>query len=262
MRITVGADPEMFAMKGGQYFSAFGMVPGDKENPHKVNYGAVQVDGMALEFNIDPADSADSFLFNIKSVMAQLRAMTPGYEVVADPVARFSPEYMAQQPLAALLLGCDPDYNAWNSQENIKPDSTLPIRTGAGHIHLGWADGVAITEDHINICERIVKQMDFYLGLPSLLYDAAVERRSMYGKAGAYRPKSYGLEYRVLSNRWLADDRLITWAYKNSVLALESLQDSDLCDQYGDIQSIINNSDIASAQRIIASARIPTPELS
>ena len=28
----------------------------------------------------------------------------------------------------------------------------------------------------------------------------------MYGKAGAFRPKPYGMEYRVLSNFWLTSD--------------------------------------------------------
>lgn len=54
---TIGADPEVFVGREGQFFSAHGLVPGNKRRPHKVDRGAVQVDGMALEFNIDPASS-------------------------------------------------------------------------------------------------------------------------------------------------------------------------------------------------------------
>ena len=53
--ITVGADPELFVKKGRSFQSAYGMIPGTKQKPKKVIKGAVQVDGMALEFNIDRA---------------------------------------------------------------------------------------------------------------------------------------------------------------------------------------------------------------
>ena len=56
-QILVGCDPEVFVAKGGKFISAHGMIPGTKKAPHKVERGAVQVDGMALEFNIDPAAS-------------------------------------------------------------------------------------------------------------------------------------------------------------------------------------------------------------
>jgi hypothetical protein len=35
------------------------------------------------------------------------------------------------------------------------------------------------------------------------LWDSDKKRRELYGALGAYRPKSYGVEYRVLSNAWL-----------------------------------------------------------
>lgn len=41
------------------------------------------MDGMALEFNIDPAANEDDFAINVQSVFDQLRAMVPEFEVVA-----------------------------------------------------------------------------------------------------------------------------------------------------------------------------------
>ena len=70
MQILVGADPELFVKNpnSGEFISAHGMVPGTKYDPYKVDKGAIQVDGMALEFNIDPARTVDEFVRNITEV--------------------------------------------------------------------------------------------------------------------------------------------------------------------------------------------------
>lgn len=161
--ITIGADPELFLKQADRYLSAYGLIPGDKVNPHAVEFGAVQVDGMAVEFNIHPADSREVFVHNIKAVMAQLREMLPDYDVVPDSVATFDDDYLKQQPDAALDLGCDPDYNGWTMQENKKPDYRLSFRTGAGHVHVGIGH-FKFDDKHLHMCSSLVKQLDFYLG--------------------------------------------------------------------------------------------------
>ena len=213
----------------------------------------VQVDGMALEFNIDPASTEDEFCINVQDVFNIMKLMVPEYEVVAVPVADFTDEYLRKQPAAALELGCDPDYNAWTSEANRKPNSSIPMRTASGHVHIGWTDKEDINDkNHINRCEIVSKQMDFYLGLPSLVYDADIRRRSMYGKAGAYRPKPYGVEYRTLSNAWLNSDRLIKWVFRATKRGVEAAMNNNLLEEkYGDIQEIINNSDVKEAMKII-----------
>lgn len=257
--ILIGADPELFAKSGDTYLSAHGMIPGDKKNPHRVKDGAVQVDGMALEFNIEPAATRQEFRTNIYSVLEQLRAMVPEVEVVADPVARFTEDYMATQCREALELGCDPDYNAWTGLRNRRPDVSLPIRTGSGHVHIGWTE-TEIDQAHIDMCEPFVRQLDFYLALVSLTFDSDTERRSMYGQAGAYRPKTYGLEYRVLSNKWLSDPTLVDWVYDSTVACFDSMfEGPPLFEKHGNIQPIINNSDIAAAKAIIEEENLPVP---
>lgn len=252
--ILIGCDPEVFVKRGGLFKSAHGLIKGDKKNPQKVPFGAVQVDGMALEFNIDPAASEDEFALNVTNVFTTMRNMVPDYEVIACPVAHFDAEYMRQQPAEALELGCDPDYNAWTNQPNIKPNAERPMRTASGHVHIGWTDGEDITsKDHIERCNLVVRQLDFYLGLPSLVYDADIERRSMYGKAGCCRYKPYGVEYRTLSNAWLTSQKLMKWVFRNTKAGVLSVMEgSNLVDKYGDIQDIINNSDVVAARRIIA----------
>lgn len=254
MQFLIGSDPELFVMKGEEYLSAHGMIPGDKKNPHLVTDGAVQVDGMALEFNTNPAENEEQWVYNLSSVMAELCAMVPEFEVVAHPVAKFTPEYMEQQPEEALELGCDPDFNAWHDgAEYTKPNACLPMRTGAGHVHIGWTKDANLGDaGHVLMCHQLVRQLDFYLGLPSLLFDDNVERRSMYGKAGCHRVKTYGVEYRVLSNKWVGDEHLQRWVFRATHEAINQLlKGNDLAKKWGNIENIINNSDVERALTII-----------
>ena len=62
MDFLFGADPELFVKRDGEFKSGHGLIEGGKENPYPVERGAVQVDGMALEFNIDPAADEDNFV--------------------------------------------------------------------------------------------------------------------------------------------------------------------------------------------------------
>lgn len=258
MSILIGCDPELFVKQQGIFKSAFGLITGDKKSPQRVRNGAVQVDGMALEFNIDPAKDEDEFCYNVNDVLEQMKLMVPEFEVVATPVAHFTDEYMKQQPPAALELGCDPDYNAWSNTINVKPNAQRPMRTASGHVHIGWTNNEETTnEQHAERCRMVGRQMDFYLGLGSLMYDSDTERREMYGKAGCIRYKPYGVEYRTLSNRWLNDDKLIRWVFRAAKKGVEDLMAGrNLSEKYGDIQSIINNSDIKEAKKIITREKL------
>ncbi len=219
MDISVGADPELFlADAKGTLVSAYGAIPGDKHNPFVVENGAIQVDGMALEFNIDPAKDEDSFVKNLNSVMNTMTSMLPhGGSISVVPVAEFGAEYIQSQPENAKRLGCDPDFNAWdNGNVNQPPNGELPFRTAAGHVHIGWTNVEdRLDYEHMQECCNVIKQMDFFLGMPSLLFDKDTKRRTMYGKPGCFRPKSYGAEYRVLSNQWLLNDDLKRWVFRS-----------------------------------------------
>lgn len=257
--ILLGCDPEVFVKKEGIFKSAYGLIKGDKKNPQKVHRGAVQVDGMALEFNIDPAGSEDEFFVSVDTVLTHMKSMVPEYEVVATPVAHFDLAYLQAQPEEAKELGCDPDFNAWfGGDANPRPDGGRPMRTAAGHIHVGWTENENIDDpDHRGRANMVVKNLDFFLGLTSLEYDMEAERREMYGKAGACRYKSYGVEYRTLSNAWLQSEKLMRWVYRAARKGVEeTMAGNMLFERHGDIQAIINTSDLKAARAIIKSENL------
>jgi len=261
MRFRFGADPELFVTEKGRFVSGHGMIPGDKKNPHPVKFGAVQVDGMALEFNIVPAEDEGSFVHNLVSVMDQMKEMIPGYELNPVPCADFDKEVLAAQPEEALMLGCEPDFNAWTGEENPRPDAGVDFRTGSGHVHIGWTeDQVAEDAKHRGIAFRIARQMDFYLGLPSLFFDADNRRRFLYGKAGACRIKPYGVEYRVLSNSWLSSKERMGWVYRSAEKAMKDASNGIFLEnRFGDIQHIINAADVKEAKLILDQTDIAIP---
>jgi hypothetical protein len=231
----IGADPEFFVTYKGKLTSAFGLIPGTKTEPWKVKKGAVQVDGMALEFNIDPANNYTAFEENMDAVFSQTMKMIPGYEILVEPVAKgaslilpssvadFGLSYISSQPKEARELGCSPDFNAYTKKVNPSPSENTPFRTASGHIHVGWcADRDINNESHLEACRTLTKALDVYLGIPSLIWDEDDRRRMLYGAAGAFRPKSYGMEYRVLSNKWITNPLLRKTVYHNTIKAIEA----------------------------------------
>lgn len=224
LKITIGCDPEVFATKNGKFRSAHGLVPGTKEEPYRVENGAVQVDGMALEYNIDPVDNVEDFVHFNQSVLAQLKAMLPKYELAVTPACKFNGNHFRRQPDEAKMLGCTPDFNAYTLKENPIPDNKTTLRTASGHIHVGFCEDADITSrDHMVRCATLVKQLDMYLGLPSVLFDPDTTRRKMYGLAGAFRPKPYGVEYRVLSNAWLLSEERMRFVFNQTITAVNDL---------------------------------------
>lgn len=226
MDILIGADPEIFVKdRDGNLVSAYGMIPGTKKEPHKVPFGAVQVDGMALEFNINPAGTFEEFAANIGTVMNDLKHMLPeGHSFAIQPTADFGRELIDAQPEEARALGCEPDFNAYTGHENPRPNADAPFRTASGHIHIGWTqDEDPFDPDHFEACRMLTKQLDTLLAVPSLLWDYDTKRRELYGALGAFRPKPYGVEYRVLSNAWLTNPLLIEFVYRQTMYATNRL---------------------------------------
>src|SRR5690606_27611941 len=97
---------------------------------------------------------------------------------------------------------------------NDPPAAHTLLRTAGGHIHVGYDNpDNAMSAD-------IVLAMDVMLGVPSVLIDGDTRRRQMYGKAGCFRFKEYGLEYRTLSNFWIMSEERIRWAFRQTQQAV------------------------------------------
>jgi hypothetical protein len=113
------------------------------------------------------------------------------------------------------------------------------LRVAAGHVHVGWTEDANILDArHLRHCRDLVKQFDWFLGAWSIRHDKDLTRRKLYGKAGSYRPKPYGMEYRTLSNFWISSPAKRTAVWNRMQEAVEMMP----YHFYPEINSGVNNS--------------------
>ena len=245
--MKLGCDPELFLLKNGKLKSICGMLGDhDKWNPMQLEglpQGcSILEDNVALEFNTTPATTEEEFVKYIKLVKQEFLKKYQGFKFSSLSFAKF-PDEELQHP-GAHIFGCEPDFNAWTGEPNPKIVPPSPnARSAGGHIH------VETSLDRYTV----VRAMDLYLGVPSVLMDrSGAPRRLMYGKAGAFRPKDYGVEYRTLGNFWTMKDKTIRWAWQQTERALSMANNPpDFLSLADEIQEIINNNNVDLAKDMV-----------
>jgi len=258
-RFLFGADPEVFVYDSSKrrYIGGHGLTTGTKRRPRKVCWDIhVQVDGMALEFNILPAINSEDFVDRIhkgKRLLNQIVKEQGNYKVVARPTVTFRESEWDKAPNEAKILGCDPDFCAYDGVViNEPPNAEVNFRTGAGHIAIGWAEDIPTTNKMFKqICAAMARELDATIGVASLLFDNDKKRRTLYGKAGCFRPKPFGVEYRTLSNKWVKNQRLTTFVYDCALIAVRNMMYIDerplISTQAPEIREIINENNVKEA---------------
>ncbi len=223
-----GADPELFLRdsKTQEPVTSIGLIGGTKTNPRSIGDGyAVQEDNVAVEFNIPPAKSSKEFKNSLLHVLNYLNeTLNPqGLSLDISPTMDFSHEQL-EHPQAQ-ELGCEPDYNAWTRDVNPRPTAPPTLRSSGGHLHIGY------DTPNVETSLELIKAHDLFCGVASIMYDGDVRRREVYGKAGAHRIKSYGVEYRTLSNFWIKTPELMEWLYAQSEKAVAFVNDGNVIDE-------------------------------
>lgn len=220
MQFKIGADPECFVRDDLSVRSIIGKIGGTKEQPRPIEElgegFAVQEDNVALEFNIPACGTKPEFVKAILDTTGFLESvLVSRYGLTFDKRSAVSFPQTEMYDPKAFLFGCEPDYNAWTRKRNPRPSAHDKfLRSCGGHVHIG----VSGLDPH-----EIIKACDLFLGVPSVLMDNGELRKNLYGKAGAFRQKSYGVEYRTLSNYWIFDQALVEWVYDNTERALDAV---------------------------------------
>jgi phiEco32-like amidoligase-type 2 protein len=258
--LTLGSDPELFLFSEemGKYIPVCGLIGGTKEEPKPISEEGhfVQEDNVALEFCIPPCTSQEEWVKHINFVkdyvtndLLQPLGLVPKY--VAS--CKFDIDDLLS-PQAA-HFGCTPSFNAWTGERMIVDREDPTLRTTGMHVHFGYDN------PDTDISMAIIQAADLFLGVQSVLLDPDTERRKMYGKAGDYRLKKYGVEYRSLSGYFLENDTLIKWVYDNAKRAVDFVNANGIITNPQDIQDCINNCDKELALEILDDYNIEVLQL-
>lgn len=239
--MRIGTDLEYLVLNSSGTAVPAGLLglTGRKGHPEPLKHGGVEVDCCAVETTPKPATNPKEFAKNILGVLAEVQKRYPQYKFATKPSHVFPVAELEAAPYA-MEMGCQPDYNAWTKAENPRPSGPEGLRSFGGHVHV--EGGTELT----------VKAMDLVLGTWSVINDPDQDRRKLYGKAGSFRFKPYGIEYRVLSNFWCDNRALIEEVFTLTRLAQRMSEDqlNKMVATYGGpdaIQSIINTSNVEMA---------------
>lgn len=251
--ITVGSDPELFIIntKTNKVVSSIGLIPGVKGHPwkskeFKSGYG-LEIDNILAEFNIPPARDCDAFIESIEYMKNFIRKFVkeknPDLDILCSASQIVDEDQLQSEE--AKLFGCSVDYNAYTLEPNPKPNGeSTNLRSAGMHIHLGY--DTPNTETSL----ELIRYMDIFLGVPSILLDTDTRRRSLYGKAGCFRLTPYGLEYRVLSSYFMSSRKLMEFVWNGTMSAIRALNNGLGRVSANSVVKTINNSKMADAKDI------------
>jgi hypothetical protein len=250
--LTVGSDAEIpVQLLTGEFIPVTGLVGGTKAEPKPLAKLAkgffVQEDGPNLEFNIPPAKSPLGFTANINTAVKACAELLPASIVLAHGTSYYKLNAKFFRAIKSLRqMGCEPDYNCWTEEENPRPEDDGIHRVAGAHVHVGWDN--PNNEDRLHL----VKCLDLTASYRYHQFES-LERKKMYGKCGAFRPKRYGVEYRSLGNWWLSDNygQHIFAAVQNAVILVN--QKFTFSKEEGDaLQKYVNNGTVdRAAQKLL-----------
>jgi phiEco32-like amidoligase-type 2 protein len=213
--LTLGSDPEMFVFSGIKLLPAYEFLP-SKEHARDMYW-----DGFQAEWKYDHENNycQNNLVCYTRVRMRELQNLAqrvkPNARLSLVNVIRISDETLKTARPEHVELGCMPSYNAYGLKgEPVYDPRKLLHRFAGGHMHFGtWK----ATKPPYT---KIVKTLDSILGVWSVGVARKMDdpiRRKHYGLPGEFRMPQYdnglGVEYRVLSNWWLASPAVmqLTW---------------------------------------------------
>lgn len=232
MQFTFSSDPEfMIADKKNNYKSAIGIVPGSNHRrfcipPHEFFY-----DNVLAECAIHYGESKEEVIHNFRDCFKKYADLIAPYKLVPKASCLYPKEEL--QSRAALEVGCNPETCAYTFQDFQKDEclfANTQLRTAGGHIHLGNSIIDQYSDCQKNYYNRLflVRMLDLFLAIPfvQINNDASEKmRKQIYGQAGRYREKPYGIEYRTLGNFWLSSPKLVSLVYDICEFSLNFIYD-------------------------------------
>lgn len=245
---TFGSDPELFIFNNNKPYSAIKVLKGDKDNRTKIRNHEFYYDNTMAECAIKPSLSKEETIANFKECFEIYADLVKPFKLVPLASARFAPEELEHED--ARKVGCEKDFCPYLMKQMSPPVNEIlndNLRSCGGHIHIGSEILKNDGSDPI----LFIYMLDLFLAIPSLWIDkdkSSIIRRKLYGQAGRYRVKEYGLEYRSLSNFWIKSPKLVELIYDICMFSLDFLESGKANVLWSfDIEKAIETSNLADA---------------
>lgn len=237
--VKFGCDPELFFMKESKVYPSSFVVRGYNDDD-------VVEDGFQGELNPDEdccrEEAGKYILYALNS--ARSLAKGAGAELSFNVGHTIDDELWSKAPTKVKRFGCNATNSVYEPKFKRVTGLRRRFRAAGGHIHVGK---LTLRDNP----DKAVKLMDIFAGNTAVLLDRDPDnalRRKDYGRAGEYRLKSYGLEYRVLSNFWLRSYTLwstVSGLIRNAVGVLEHGMADELISRFDmrKVRNAINEND-------------------
>jgi len=225
--ITLGSDPEYFVkhIPTNTIVSGIGFVGGTKNEPLILDNetGITRTEDCTLaEFQFPPVTSKEDWLYMFKKLVQKGNEHLGQYDMcLVTGSSHIYDDAELLHPMAR-TFGCSPSTNAWTkeTQYSCGPEEAGNLRSAGAHIHIGTTSDIS-EDDAYNL----IRVLDVFLGVPSVLIDTDTQRRKLYGKAGECRFRVIKgvivMEYRTLGGNMLESEELIGWIYDQTMKAIE-----------------------------------------
>lgn len=215
--MLLGADPEFFIVDTKyQIINSYRIIKKNKNKPIKINNFKFFYDNVAIEANFNPCNTKEKFLVELDSMFSELKKLISPHKLSLQAYGELNESETSFPNINE--IGCEPDLNAYKFCYNKLPVKQVRGNSGrtiGGHLHIGGIGDDAVLDPFLK--PLFVYMLDLFVGIPSVLLDNSVDsykRRKTFGKAGSYKSKKYGLEYRVLSPFWLANPTIAGLIYQ------------------------------------------------
>lgn len=240
---SFGSDPEFFIVKDNKPVSAIGIVHGTIEHRIEKKDHQFYCDNVLAECAIKPGKSKSEVLQNFRECFRLYADLVKPYRLKPQASYEFKNEQLTHPE--ARMVGCAPDMCAYEVKQKLPPIIRIKkgnLRSCGGHIHLG----ASILKSNGPEPIMMVYMLDLLLGVPSLFLDqdpTSARRKRLYGQAGRYRPRPFGIEYRTLGNFWLQSPRLVGLVYNLCKTALQIVKNGKAAEMWSFDRNVFYNSD-------------------
>lgn len=225
MKITFGSDPELLIVDdNNDPKSAIDIIHGSPDDRVTILGHQFYYDNVLAECAVKPGSSKKEVLNNFKECLGIYADIVKPYKLSVTACVDFPADQLNNE--IARKAGCAIDSCAYELKMKDPPKDLIKngnMRSCGGHIHLGSELLASDGPEPI----LAIYMLDLFIGVSSLHLDrdpTSLRRRLIYGKAGRYRSKDYGLEYRSLGNFWLMSPKMTELIYNLSIFVHEFIE--------------------------------------